>query len=303
MNFKSWIHYFGKIPLCGIAYFIGFMVGSPLASALGLTAPALPAGSDATTLMQLTLVGSLILALVMAWLSRNLGGGFFVRWISLFILAWITYALNTYFEAAIFSTMAAASTYTLVIYTPAFLLQTALVAALFPPDARGESFVVRAKGFFAGQNIWILILRLVAAYLAFPAAYLLFGTLIAPIVMPYYQQGVAELSLPGWDQILPVLALRSLFFVLACLPVLIAWQGPRLRLFVVLGLALFAFVGGVAMLQAHWFPPIIRTIHSLEIFADEMVYAGALVLLLTKSKTEQATTGSAVTPKLVEVRK
>lgn len=303
MNFKSWIHYFWKIPLCGIAYFIGFMVGSPLASALGLTAPALPAGADATTLMQLTLIGSLILALVMAWLSRNLGGGFLVRWFCLFVLAWIAYVLNTYFEAAIFSTMAAASAYTLVIYTPAFLLQTALVAGLFPPDVHSESFVVRAKSFFAGQNIWILGLRLVAAYLAFPAAYLLFGTLIAPIVMPYYQQGVAELSLPGWDQILPVLALRSLFFVLACLPVLIAWQGSRLRLFVVLGLALFAFVGGVAMLQAHWFPPIIRTIHSLEIFADEMVYAGALVLLLTKSKTEQTTTGAASTPKLVDVRR
>lgn len=282
MNFKSWIHYIWKIPLCGIAYFVGFMVGSPLASAMGLTAPAIPAGADPTTLMQLTLVGSLILALVMAWLSRNLGGGFWARWASLFVLAWIAYALNTYLEAVIFSTMAAASSYTLIIYTPAFLLQTALVAALFAPEAKGEGFIARAKGFFSGQPIWMVAARLMGACLAFPAAYLFFGTLIAPIVMPYYQQGVAELSLPGWDQILPTLALRSVLFLIACLPVFIAWQGSRVRLFVVLGLALFAFVGGVAMLQAHWFPSIIRTVHSLEIFADEMVYAGALVLFLTQ---------------------
>jgi hypothetical protein len=64
-------------------------------------------------------------------------------------------------------------------------------------------------------------------------------------------------------------------------------------LFGVLGLALFVFVGGVAMLQAHWFPPIIRTVHSLEIFADEMVYASILVLVLTQSD-KQVTLKSAV---------
>jgi len=303
MNFKSWIHYFWKIPLCGVAYFVGFMIGSPLATALGLTTPALPAGADANTLMQLTLVGSLILALVQAWLSRNLAGGFLVRWFSLLVLAWIAYALNTYFEAAIFSTMAAASAFTLIIYSPAFLLQTALVAALFPPDVRGESFVTRARAFFAGHSAVELTVRLVAAYLAFPIAYLIFGSLIAPIVMPYYQQGVGELALPGWGQILPVLALRSVLFLIACLPVLIAWQGSRLRLFGVLGLALFAFVGGVAMLQAHWFPPVLRIVHSLEIFADEMVYAGALVLLLVKGKTMQASDSSTVTPSLAGARK
>ena len=44
-------------------------------------------------------------------------------------------------------------------------------------------------------------------------------------------------------------------------------------------------VGGLSMLQAHWPPANLRPIHSLEILADELVYAGTLVVLFKRSGT------------------
>ena len=133
-----------------------------------------------------------------------------------------------------------------------------------------------------------------AAYLAFPLAYLFFGRLISPIVLPYYQQGAGQLTLPGWELILPVLALRSLLFLLTCLPVVIAWGLSNGRLFVTLGLALFLLVGGLGMMYAYWLVPELRLTHTVEIIADELVYAGALVLLLRQPARQTASTPAAL---------
>jgi len=283
MKLTSWFHYLWKLPLCGLLFFIGFIQGNLLATWLGFAMPVMPAGADATIVLQYTLVGSLILAAGLAAVSQGLSSHFLARWLILFFFAWIGYGVNTYLEAAIFSTMAAASWYTVVMYFPAALLCSAAVAWLFPSATKTSGLAARVRVFFAGRGEGEWIWRLLLAYLAFPVAYLFFGTLIAPIVLPYYREGLNELALPGWDQILPILALRSLLFMIVCLPIVIDWRLSNRRLFLTLGVTLFILVGGLGMLEAYWLPPTLRIVHSLEIFADEMVYAGALVLLLRKS--------------------
>jgi hypothetical protein len=86
-----------------------------------------------------------------------------------------------------------------------------------------------------------------------------------------------------WEQILPTLLLRSLLFLYACLPALIAWQKSRFSLFNILGSVLFALVGGLYMLQSCWYPTTMRVAHGLEILADSFTYAGALMVLLMGS--------------------
>lgn len=280
MKFTSWFHYIWKVPLCGLVFFFGFIPGAQLAALIGLPALELPAGSDQATIAQYTLLASLILALGLAAVSSGLSKGFLSRWLILFFFTWIGYGVNTYLEAAIFSTMQAASLYTVVLFLPASLLCAAAIAWLFPPDLQGGGFLTRLRDFFGARSWSSWTWRLLAVFLAFPLVYLAFGTLIAPIVMPYYQAGTNQLRLPGWDQILPVAALRSLFFMLACLPVVVAWQRSNRSLFLSLGLALFILVGGLSMIEAYWLTPVLRITHSLEIFADEMVYAAALTLLL-----------------------
>jgi Protein of unknown function (DUF998) len=277
---KSLFHYFWKVPICGLAFFIGLVLGSLLATWMRLPTPTLPIGADQSTVLQYTLLGSLILSVSLANLARGLSGSFVSRWLILFFLMWIANPVNNYFEAAIFTTMSAAALYAIVMYLPTALLCGAAVAWLFPSDTSAMSFFANVRTFFASHTPDVWIWRLLVAFLAFPLIYYAFRNLIAPFVLDYYQQGSFELTLPGWNQILSVLAIRSLLFLLACLPVLIAWQKSGHRLFVALGLTLFFLVGGVNMLQAYWLPPSLRLVHSLEIFADEIVYAGALVVLL-----------------------
>ena len=74
--------------------------------------------------------------------------------------------------------------------------------------------------------------------------------------------------------------MRSALFLLASVPALALWRGPRRRLAAALGLAHFVFVGLFGMLQASWLPGSMRLLHGAELLADSMTYAAALVLLL-----------------------
>lgn len=278
--FKNVLTVFGKILLSAASFYAGIMIGGAVAGGIGLPAPELPAGVDEMIIGQYMLLVSLIMAGCLAIMARYLSGTFLSRWLTLAWLVWITHAVNNAIEGAIFTSMSTASLFTILMYAVASLLIGAVVSWLFPPVSTGQGFFDNTRDFFARYKTGSWSWRLVAAVIAFPLVYLAFGTLIAPLVMDYYAQGQFQLSLPGWNQIIPVQFLRSILFLIACLPVLIAWQGSMRRLFLTLGLTLFLLVGGLSMLQAYWLPPVLRVVHSLEILADELVYSGILVILL-----------------------
>lgn len=277
--FKNSLTFIWKLFLCAFSFYGGTMLGGMAASMLGLPAPEMPAGTDQMVLGQVMLLISLILAGTLAILSRNLSGGFVGRWLTISLLVWIAYGVNNILEGAIFTTMSAASLFTVVLYIIASLLCGAVAVWLFPPRDQGDGFFISAKNFFSRHAHASWAWRFLVAFLAFPLVYLSFGRLIAPLVMDFYEQGLFNLALPDWSQILPVLFLRSLLFLLACLPVLILLQASPRRMFWMLGLTLFLLVGGLSMLQAYWLPAELRLIHGLEILADELIYAGILVLL------------------------
>lgn len=272
----------GKTILGALAFYAGLLVGSILAGLMGMPAPALPPGTDAATLGQYQLMSSLILAAALASISVGLAGAWLPRWLILAFLGWIAYGVNTYLEAAIFTGYGAASSYALVMQFVAIALCSLVIAWLFPSVGTGGSIGAKLRAFVGqhGPKQWAW--RLAAAWLAFPVAYVVFGLLVRPFIIEYYEQQMAGLALPGWGEIIPTVLLRSLLFLLACLPVLITWQQSRLRLFITLGAALFTLVGGSYMLQAYWYPIVMRVAHSLEILADSFVYAGAVVALLVK---------------------
>lgn len=272
----------GKIIAGALVYYVGFILGGIFAGWMSMPAPALPAGANAETLGLYQLIVGLIFTVTLALVSRGLAGGFLIRWLTLALFSWVAYGLNTYLEAAIFTAYEAASAYTLVMQAFAAALCSATMAWLFPPRDTATPAGARVKAFLgrypAPQWAW----RFLAAWTAFPLVYMVFGWLVQPFIIEFYRQQMAGLTLPGWGEILPTLALRSLLFLLACLPILILWQESRRRLFIMLGSALFVLVGGLYMLQAYWYPPTMRVAHSLEILADSFVYAGALVALLAK---------------------
>jgi hypothetical protein len=272
----------GKILLGGLVFYLGIILGSLVSDILGLPSPTMPAEVDQSKLTYYFLLTSFILAGTLAFISVRLAGSFLSRWLILAFLTWITYGVNTYLEAAIFTTMSSSAL--VVMYLVSSVLCAAVVAVLFRRLEPSQGFWSRTKSFFDGRAVSEWIWRLVLAWLAFPAAYLIFGWLVMPFTYKFYQQELMGLKAPGWGEILPTLALRSLLFLLAVLPMLIFWAKSRASLFVTLGVTLFLLVGGLALFQATWYTPTIRIAHSLEILADSFAHSGAVVLLLVKKE-------------------
>jgi len=74
----------------------------------------------------------------------------------------------------------------------------------------------------------------------------------------------------------------SCWFLLACLPIVIAWSRSRREFVIVFGIAFFVFTGLFGMFQATWLPTQMRVIHMVELFADGMAYAGVLGFLFMR---------------------
>lgn len=283
MSFKNVILYLLKLLLGGMAFSIGIIAGGLLATLLQLQPPAAPAGMDMTNALMSMLLTSPLLALALALLARGLAGGFLTRAMTLSFLTWIAYTVNTQLEASIFSTFATGIAFTLVDFAVPSVFAGAAVAFLFPADIKGEGFQI-AKDFFLRRAPIDWGWRLILAALAFMPVYWFFGTLVVPFTGDYYRQSMYGLQMPAVEQILMVLFVRSVLFLAACLPVIVLWRKSNTALFAGLGFALFVLVGLLYMLSAEWMPVSVRLPHTLEIMADEFVYAGALVALLREVK-------------------
>jgi hypothetical protein len=120
--------------------------------------------------------------------------------------------------------------------------------------------------------------------LAFPLVYFVFGMMIAPIVVPHYNAGIAGLRIPPIDVVFRTQLLRSLLFLLSALPIIRLWRRSRAQLILALGLAFTATVGLYGLLQASWLPMVLRITHSLEITADSFAYAAVLTLLFVRKQ-------------------
>lgn len=283
MNAKQILVNFGKLIICGLAYYVGLILGGMVASFLHLSQPPMPEGADQATLAIAMLLVSPFLALALVLIARNIAGGWLARTLILSGLTYVAYTLNTVLDASLYvTTYASTSAFTTISAIVPSLFCGGAVAMLFPPTEKGQSFFTAWKAYYkqrtAGQWLW----RLLLAVVAFMPIYIFFGLLVNPITGEYYRQNMYGLQAASWGQILPVLFLRSLLFMLACLPIFIAWQKSELSLLLSLGTSMFILVGLVYMLIGYWLPLSVRIPHSIEILADSFVYAGALTWLLAR---------------------
>ncbi len=92
--------------------------------------------------------------------------------------------------------------------------------------------------------------------------------------------------IPALGTLLPVLFLRSIFFLVSSFMILVTWGKTRLWLWLSLSVAMFMLVGGIGMLLGSFLPNILRVVHSFEILADSLAYVGALVLLFRSARVK-----------------
>ena len=299
MNIKSTLSYLWKLPVCGLAFFIGMAIGGAALSGLGLKAPEMPAGTDANTVTVWFFLGSMLMALGLSFLSKNLSANWLVRWIVLAELVWIVAVVSMVLESFFFMTTGAVSTilnglYTLLsFFLPGLFLSGAIVA-LFRPEAPVRDWIKDLRAYFSTRRFADWSWRSLAAFVAFPLIYIAFGLLVAPFIQDYYIQGVNELKIPTWGHLISLQLLRSGMFLLACLPVALLWRASQRGVLSALGLSLFVLTAFMAVITSYWFPWQMRLFHGLELLADAFVYAGVLAVLFRtqreglKTKTNAA---------------
>jgi hypothetical protein len=270
----------GKLLLCAASYMVGLTLGGMLARALALQPPPMPEGLDASSAGLYLMLESPLWGLALLGLSRSIVGRFWMRALMLAWFTWVSNVLANQIEAAYFGTMATGFWFAIIAFLIPSLLVSAAVAWLFPPAATEPAIVPHTTSFFNRYSASSWIWRFSVGVVLFMPIYYLFGLLVIPFTIEYYRQGLYGLRVPPLDQLLVIMFVRSVLFFAACLPIVVAWHGARRHLAVCLGLALFYFVGFQPLVIANWMPWELRVPHMLEILADEVVYAWALVMLL-----------------------
>ena len=269
--------------LCGLVYVAATIFTNIAAAALHLQLPDLsPHGVSQAAAVRAFAVASALMGVALTPLAAGLRGKRLPRWLALAFLPFICMYVNAVIEILMFTTMLQRHQTLPFIASgilPALFFGGAL-AFIAKRELHAPDFSRQLTDFFSTHSAPSYVWRLLLAILAFPAAYLIFGMIVAPFVVPAYRAGIAGLILPPLSTIMPMQFLRSALFLLASLPSLILWKGQRSSLIVSLGLAHWFFVGLFGLLQPGILPPALRLAHSLEIGADSFAYAAAIVLLL-----------------------
>jgi hypothetical protein len=280
MVFKRMFINLGKLLACAVIYEVGVVIGGMLAELLSLQAPARPAGADMSQVALLMFTVTPLFAMALILLVQRIGGGFVSRAAILAFLMWIAYTVNTQLEASIVSTYASGVAFAVVSGAVGALFCGAAVAWLFAPEKEGGHLAAMIHSFFARRSPGSWAWRLPIGAVVFMPIYFVFGLMVLPFTGEYYRQSMFGLAMPTVQQLLPILLVRSVLFFLACLPLFIVWRDTSQSMLWRLGLSLFMLVGFNIMLIATWLPLYVRFPHTLEILADEFVYAGVLTLLL-----------------------
>jgi hypothetical protein len=268
-----------RLGLCAIANVVGAGIGGALISALGMPVPESPGQAGQQVAGLLLFVASFTLAAGLIPLARRLQGSYWLRWLMLAALCYVCLGLASPLEGAIFTKLGGMESIP-VLFFPLCLLFAAAVAALFKPVHAGDSPLATTLRFSRGRTLRQWAWRFLAAVFAFPVVYWTFGLMVAPFVMAYYQKGQFALSVPSPGVIVLTQFARGLLFLTASVPILILWSGSRRQLVFALGLAFTMLVGLFGLIQSYWLAPTLQILHNTEIFADSMVYALVLTLLL-----------------------
>ncbi len=272
----------GKVVLCVVAYVIGIMVMGALANVLHMPVIDTPPGGSQQAAFAAFIFGSLLLVAGITPLVLGLGGTALRRGMAIFVLLFGSVTINTIIEASIFSTWIKAG---VVLECARYILPVLMLSASFALLFKSGGEPHRLPNYTAAHWIW----RIAVAWLAFPVIYIAFGMCVGPFVAPAYLAGVAGLVLPPMSVILKTqFMFRSPLFLLSSLPVIALWSGSRRRLLITFGIAEAMMVGIHGLVQAYWFPPLLRVLHSIEITADSFAYIAVLVWLFAAKEAKVA---------------
>ncbi|HEX6880065.1 MAG TPA: hypothetical protein VF135_06855 [Terriglobales bacterium] len=272
----------GKVVIGVAAYIIGVVVTGVVTSLLHLPVMDGPPGVSQQAAFAAFVFGTTLLVAGMTPLVVGLGGSRLRRIAALFVLVFGSVTMNTMIEAAIFTTWIKGG---VALECARYILPVLMLSTAFALLFKSAGEPLRLPKFSPTQWIW----RIAVAWVAFPVIYIAFGMCVGPFVTPAYLAGVGGLILPPMSVILKTqFLIRSPLFLLSSLPVIALWSGSRKRLFITFAIAEAIMVGIHGLVQAFWFPPLLRVLHSIEITADSFAYIAVLVWLFSAREAKAA---------------
>jgi hypothetical protein len=264
-----------KLAACWAALGVA-MIGAGLALRLLHLRLNVPANMDAGPRHIFTLFAAGSLLVLGLWpLARGLAGSSAARAGVLGIFLLLAFGVNTILDGAIFTNyfQGAIPAHTLIYAMQSLFLAGAL-GFCFGRTGQPAGFPRRGWPAWTGRGL--------IAWLAWPFIYFFFGACVAPIVVPYYQNGsIPGLHIPPLSTIFAMQLLRSLIFMASSLPLIALWKGSRRGLWLALGLAHAVAVGIYGLAAGTFLPAVLRLTHGVEIACDSFAYAGLLVLLFS----------------------
>ena len=280
-----------RIAICWVAFVAALFLSGIVSGILHLPAAPMPGNSTPQTMFLAQLVAGLVLVVGIFPLARGLAASTPLRAVAVGSFILLALGVNGMIEAKKFTHFLDNGIASVSVFY-GFL-------AVFLGVALGFFFGAPSPAAGLPHRSWqAWIPRVAAVWLAWPVIYFFFGMCVAPIVVPYYNAGIAGLRIPPLSTILVVQLVRSVIFLAASLPFIALWKGSRRSLWLTLGLAHAFTVGVYGLAGATFLPMILRVSHSLEITGDSFAYAGLLVLLFAAPAAATAsarTIGSAPT--------
>lgn len=267
--------------LVALGYVVALTIGGMISQALRLPMPSMAAEVDLSQILVLEFVSGLLLGLIMGPLSERLRIPGWQRAILLFVLLFVLNSLINVIEALFFTTAPLAEQL-VGLFTP-FIGHVALallLAALFGPPSVDRGLVSALRDALGRRRWTSWVWRFLLAGVLYLPIYFFFGSIISPIVLPYYQEIGLGLTVPGLEVILPLEIFRGLLYA-GTLFLLIAVLGGSRRstaFWVVLTLCVLG--SWTPMLMVAWWPIPLRVTHGVEITADSIVHGVIVTLLL-----------------------
>jgi hypothetical protein len=275
----------------GAGYVLLSMIGGAAAEALRLPAFSIGSPADLGIYLAIAFVSGVLFGLTLGPVASRLPLRFFERTGVLFATLFFFNQLTNVIEAVFFMTIPAVEwIFSLFVSAIEHAGLAVLLASLYRPQSGRRSLWTFLKEILRRRGWLDWLGRFVVSAIMFVGVYFVFGMVVAPIVVPFYQNPALglRLTIPGIDVLLPLEVGRGLLHALMLFPLvsLLRSEETRSRWGIAFWIILVLVVLGSwnPMLNATFWPLELRLAHGLELMADGMVYGLLFVWLMAPGR-------------------
>jgi hypothetical protein len=276
--------------ILGVGFAIALMIGGMTMNILGLPLPSFGGQPRPFQSLVSSLIAGILMGLTLGPLSSRLSLPLFGRACLWLLLVLVLNGAINMVEALFFTTIPRAQlASSLAIIAFGQVAVAVLLTVLFRPQRTGSGLITRLREALAERTAVSWAWRFGFASLSYLPIYYLFGMIVAPFVMPYYDNPDSGLNLtvPGIGVIVPLEIGRGALYALTLFPLIAVLRGSYWSRALWVGLTIAVLGSWVPMLQAPGWSLALRLAHGLEITAD--AFAQGIVLTWLLSPPDVAT--------------